>query len=209
MCVILVCPPEVRPELETLKACHTANPHGAGVGWRQGEKVHWQKNLGPQEVDALIQRLKGEIVIHFRWASVGGVSGRLCHPFPVNREASTKLEGSARRLLFHNGTWSGHREALKFVEKKQKRIVQGAMSDTRVIALLVDHLRDHDVLRNIDGRFVLFSVDSTKLYGEWKTWEGMHVSNLGFLYEMERRERRERWGEEKYEQLGLWKGAQS
>jgi hypothetical protein len=66
MCVILVCPPQVRPDIDVLKACHTANPHGAGVAWRQGGQVHWQKNLGAEEVASLIAGIEGELVIHFR-----------------------------------------------------------------------------------------------------------------------------------------------
>ena len=207
MCVILVCPPKVRPAIDVLRACHAANPHGAGVGWRQGGKVHWQKNLGPEEVGQLIGKLDGELVIHFRWASVGGVQPQLCHPFPVDRGASTKLEGKAARLLFHNGTWSGHKSALEFVEVKQKRKVGGPLSDSRVIALLVDHLRDNSVLQHIDGRFVLYSAKTTKLYGDWRTWGGMRVSNLGFVYEMERAERRARWNSDPtdgLDQLALW-----
>ena len=184
MCVILVCPPKVRPDIDVLRACHAANPHGAGVGWRRGDKVHWQKNLGPEEVGQLIGKLDGELVIHLRWASVGGVKPQLCHPFPVDRVSSTKLEGKAARLLFHNGTLSGHKSALEFVEAKQKRKVGGPMSDSRVIALLVDHLRYNSVLEHIEGRFVLYSAKSTKLYGDWRTWGGMRVSNLGFVYEM-------------------------
>ena len=71
MCVILVCPGNVRPDRATLDACHEANPHGAGVAWREDGEVRWMKGLDPGELEALIARLPGEIVIHFRWASVG------------------------------------------------------------------------------------------------------------------------------------------
>lgn len=210
MCVILVCPPQVRPAEDTLRACHAANPHGAGVAWRRGGKVEWKKGLGPEEVAALAAEIDGELVIHFRWASVGGVDARLCHPFPVERGARAELAGSAGRVLFHNGTWPGHRSALEFVEKKQKRKVGGPMSDTRAAALLVDHLGDRSVLEHIDGRWVFFTPKATKLYGDWRSWGGMKVSNLGFVYEMERAERRARWGAPEYtaDQLDLFAGGE-
>ncbi|MBE2180163.1 MAG: hypothetical protein IAE97_06795 [Chthoniobacterales bacterium] len=205
MCVILVCPPQVRPDLDVLKACHAANPHGAGIGWRQDGAVHWKKNLGPEQLAGLIGKLEGEIVLHFRWASVGGVDPRLCHPFPVDRGASTKLEGKAGRLLFHNGTWGGHKSALEFIEKRQDRTISRPISDTRVIALLVDMLRDDSTLEHIDGRFVLYTPKRTKLYGQWRKWRGMQTSNLGFVYELERAERRARWADaDDGEQLALW-----
>ena len=117
MCVILICPQNVRPKSEVLYACHEANPHGAGVAWREGGRVRWQKNLNTGELVTLLKKLEGEVVIHFRWASVGGVDARLCHPFPVTPKASTSLSGMAETMLFHNGTWSGYEEALKRLRK--------------------------------------------------------------------------------------------
>ena len=77
MCVILVCPPKVRPAAATLYACHAANPHGAGVAWRENGKVRWLKNLGPGKLMMKFKELPpGEVVVHFRWASVGGSGWR-------------------------------------------------------------------------------------------------------------------------------------
>jgi len=68
-------------------------------------------------------------------------------------------------------------------------------------------LRDNSVLQHIEGRFVLYSAKTTKFYGDWRTWGGMRVSNLGFVYEMERAERRARWNSDPtdgLDQLALW-----
>ena len=54
MCVILICPETVRPKPEVLYACHEANPHGAGVAWREGGRVRWQKNLSTGELSAAL-----------------------------------------------------------------------------------------------------------------------------------------------------------
>jgi len=132
MCVILICPQNVRPKSEVLYACHDANPHGAGVAWREGGRVRWQKNLSTGELVTLLKMLEGEVVIHFRWASVGGVDARLCHPFPVTPKASTSLSGMAETVLFHNGTWSGYEDALKRLAQHRKEpLPVGPMSDTR------------------------------------------------------------------------------
>jgi predicted glutamine amidotransferase len=107
MCVILVSPgPKARPTRPILDACHEANPHGAGLAWREGRRVRWMKNLDVDDAHALLAELTGEVVIHFRWASVGGVDADLCHPFPVTATAKTDLFGNADAVLFHNGTWS-------------------------------------------------------------------------------------------------------
>jgi len=203
MCVILVCPPDVRPGLSALLACDAANPHGAGVAWRSKGEVRWTKNLGAVEVHQLVRKLKGEVVIHFRWASVGGVNPQLCHPFPVNRLAETSLAGSAPRVLFHNGTWGGFKDALDYIERAEKRRIAAPISDSRVMALLVHHLNDPDLLKSVEGRFVLMGATKTRLFGDWREWNGMRVSNLGFLYELERGGR-PRPRKSANDQLALW-----
>ena len=55
MCVILVCPKKVRPDRKTLEACHRANPHGAGVAWRENDEVRWLKGLDVAELAACCQ----------------------------------------------------------------------------------------------------------------------------------------------------------
>ena len=91
MCVILICPPKVRPNPDVLFACDAANPHGAGMAWRSKGRVHWLKNASVSDLLRELPKIKGEIVIHFRWASVGGVDARLCHPFPVTPRANVSL----------------------------------------------------------------------------------------------------------------------
>lgn len=178
MCVILVCPENVRPNAQTLKNCERANPHGAGVAWREDGEVWWMKGLDAAEMSELICRITGEIVIHFRWASIGEVSPKLCHPFPVTACATTRLTGRARSVLFHNGTWSGWRTALERMPRNKRP--DGLMSDTRVAASMVD-LCGTEVLDRLPGRYVFFDREFTELYGDWQDWNGMKASNLNFL----------------------------
>jgi hypothetical protein len=187
MCVILVCPENVRPSSRVLYACHDANPHGAGVAWRENGKVRWVKNLGPGKVMFLLKELPGEVVIHFRWASVGGVDPRLCHPFPVSKRANLSLSGSADTVLFHNGTWSGYVDALLRLEEMRKApLPTSLMSDTRAAAL-VTHTTGADLLNKLPGKWVWMNACETKLYGHWQRWRGMHVSNTHFVGRLARR----------------------
>jgi len=189
MCVILVCPPKIRPAAATLYACHDANPHGAGLAWREGGKVKWLKNLGPGKLMLKLKELPKdeEIVIHFRWASVGGVDERLCHPFPVTPRAQVSLSGSADAVLFQNGTWGGYEDALiRLSEKTGQSLPTRPMSDTRAAALLV-HATQPDVLQRLPGKWAYMGASETKLYGEWQTWGGMRVSNTYFLPRIRRK----------------------
>ena len=178
MCVILVCTEKTRPDSETIAACHRSNPHGAGVAWREDGVIRWSKGLEPDEVEDLIADLPGEIVIHFRIASVGEVTPKLCHPFPVTACATTRLTGNARAVLFHNGTWGDWRETLRRMPRHHRP--DGLLSDTRVAASLVD-LCGMDVLDRLPDRWVFFDRDFTELYGNWREWQGMRASNLYFL----------------------------
>ena len=186
MCVILVCPKNVRPSRDVLYACHAANPHGAGVAWREGGRVRWEKNLGPGKLSALLPKLEGEVVIHFRWASVGGVDGRLCHPFPITPKAHISLSGAAESVLFHNGTWGGYADALMRLEQHRgEPIPTRPMSDTRAAALVV-HTTGPDTLQRLPGRWVWMNSQQTQLYGQWEQWSGMQVSNSHFIHHIKR-----------------------
>ena len=148
------------------------------MAWREDGKVRWFKGLEPEGLEPLFAELSGEIVIHFRLASVGEVTPKLCHPFPVTACATTRLSGQSRAALFHNGTWSSWRETLRRMPIHHRP--DGLMSDTRVAASLVD-LCGMDVLDRLPGRWVFFDRDFTELYGDWREWRGMRASNLYFL----------------------------
>jgi hypothetical protein len=178
MCVILVCPAHVRPDRATLQACHAANPHGAGVAWREDGQVRWFKGLAADDVEILLPQLPGELVIHFRWASVGEVTPKLCHPFPVSAKASTRLSGHARAVLFHNGTWTDWRETLRRMPGQRRP--DGLLSDSRVAASLVD-LCGIGTLPRLPGRWVFFERDFTECFGNWESYQGMRASNLHFI----------------------------
>jgi predicted glutamine amidotransferase len=151
------------------------------VAWREGGRVRWQKNLSTGELIALLKKLEGEVVIHFRWASVGGVDARLCHPFPVTPKSSVSLSGMAESVLFHNGTWSGYVDALMRLEQHRKEpLPTSPMSDTRAAALVV-HTTGPDALNKLPGRWVWMNAKETQLYGAWEDWRGMQVSNTHFV----------------------------
>jgi hypothetical protein len=205
MCVILVCPDETkRPDRAVLDACHAANPHGAGVAWREGGRVRWMKNLEPDDLEALLPELPGEVVIHFRWASVGGVDADLCHPFPVTRKAETDLFGSAKAVVFQNGTWGAYDEALRRLTNGQgRKLPDGPMSDTRAAALCV-RVHGREMLAKLPGRWVWMDGERTRLYGSWLSFRGMRASNLHFVRRLEPVEAEEADEPDEAEELESW-----
>ena len=89
------------------------------------------------KIDKLARTIKGELVIHFRIASVGGVCDELRHPFPVTQKSKLAARGRTGAVLFQNGTWGGYTEALRFAKSEGHKLPEGDMSDARAAAFLV------------------------------------------------------------------------
>jgi hypothetical protein len=178
MCVILVCPPQVRPDLGILQQCWKANPHGAGIAWREPGRVRWFKTNKVRDVFHMANAVPGEIVLHFRIASVGRVCNELRHPFPVSRRAGLASSGTARAVLFQNGTWPEWESGLEFAASQGYEVPKGEMSDARAAAFLCS-IYGHKFLRKCGlSRWVFFGAKSTTLYGSWHRYEGISFSNM-------------------------------
>jgi predicted glutamine amidotransferase len=179
MCVIITSPQRAqRPTLEQLTLCETANPHGSGIAWLIGKRVQYVKGLTVAEIHRQLRRIDGPAIVHFRIASVGGVDPALCHPFPVTHHASLRSSGSARAVLFHNGTWNHYaRAAEQYGIEFPKR---EPVSDTRVAASLVarfgfDWLQSAGI--DYGNRWAMLNARGIRRFGEWHSWRGCHFSN--------------------------------
>jgi len=178
MCVILIVPDGVTVPRSILEACSQANPHGAGIAWRSRGEVRYRKTDDVAEIARLAKEVKGERVIHFRIASVGGVCRELRHPFPVTRRVGLADEGHAAAVLFQNGTWHDWREAVAEAQKRGHRVPEGPMSDARAAAWLI-HIHGPEFVKGLGtSRWVLFAAKATSVHGRWDTVEGIRFSNL-------------------------------
>ncbi len=177
MCVIISSPARKhRPSLETLRLCARHNPHGNGLAWIEQSRVHYIKGLSPESIHENLSILRGPVVIHFRYATVGGKRPVLSHPFPVSELAPAKQYGTAREVLFHNGHWPGW-EAF---QSELNLNLKGPVSDSRLIAIGV-YLAGEAWLSTIPGRFALFSKwEGVRLFGDWTESDGCQFSNLNW-----------------------------
>jgi len=114
------------------------------------------------------------VIIHFRWASVGGIEPLLCHPFPVTAKAALGYEGVCKSVLFHNGTWGNWESALGVTGD-----LDGPMNDSRAAAALVHH-KGAKLLKRLPGRWAVMSSKEIELFGDWQPWRGLLVSNTSF-----------------------------
>jgi hypothetical protein len=187
MCVVLICPQNVRPSHELLRACEQCNPHGAGIAYPlDSRRLAYHKGLDLEDLLGLLEIVPDDrdLVIHFRFTSAGMTHPSLCHPFPITKHQGTRLHGTARSLLFHNGTWSGYRDVLEQDPSLLDSLPLGkGVSDTCVLAALLAR-KGSEILRRIPGRFAVMTPKSIQLHGDWEEHEGMRVSNRHFLSSM-------------------------
>lgn len=167
MCVIYACSTSL-PTVEELENGAASNEDGGGIAWlgKKGGKprVFWKKGFeNEKDVLAFIkkEKLTYPIAIHFRTASIGGKQAALCHPFPVELEASLALEGDAESVLFHNGhmgRWETWTLDAGLAAPGDITFPDGPWSDSRALAW-VTSLRGEGVIRflNDSSRVLVFS----------------------------------------------------
>lgn len=192
MCLIIVAD-SARPSASEIQGASLYHSDGIGVAYRQPNDrlVTWQKGLSAEEAIDLVPTLPLPFVVHFRWATHGGTSPLLCHPFPVSRNVGITLTGAARELLFHNGVWSEH------VQFERRARLRGPVSDTRVMAYVLwregqdERAGVATQLASQAGKLALFTPDGITRYGSWEagdgvgdTTEGCYYSNLQHCWTM-------------------------
>lgn len=142
------------------------NQDGFGMAWIEKGKVRWQKGLDTITAKLFARHLPLPYVAHARLATVGSEKFALAHPFPIERGSSTKLKGSARRVLFHNGHVSNWRALVRASDGKQTTSMGDKWSDSRAIAHVIA-TRGLKILDDLHGnRFAVLSPKGIVRYGD-------------------------------------------
>lgn len=206
MCVAIACHSQFPSEAD-LHRCEEANSDGGGVAWVENHNVRWKKGITAAEIARMIKDKTVTLpaLIHFRIASCGGKYKELCHPFPINKTASTALEGTAGRVLIHNGHWWPYQvEVISHAVAKWEKPPAGKWSDTRVIAWLTARLGDGilEIVAHNQKIATLNAARNIELWppSEWTKESGCFYSNMGWKWhysDWERKAGVERWVEER------------
>jgi len=190
MCLILVAD-TARPAASEIQEAHLSNSDGIGIAYRKPDDrlITWEKGLDVDAAIALTATLPLPFVVHFRWATHGGISPLLCHPFPVSRNVGITLTGHAKELLFHNGIWD------EYIQFEHRAGLRGPVSDTRIMAYVLwregEANREGVALQIADraGKLALFAPDGITRYGNWHegddlgdTTKGCYYSNLNHCW---------------------------
>lgn len=181
MCCLIVCPGQKRPSIQTLRDVVRKNPHGLGISWRKQGAISWFKSNDVHEIHSIAASITRTVVLHARWASVGGVDPELRHPFPVTETSELDLQGSAPAVLFQNGTWFDWKLEVEHAVELGNELPEGPMSDARAAAWLSFIRNDHTWLAKQTSRWVYWKAKSAPvMIGQFHPFEGCMFSNLNW-----------------------------
>lgn len=192
MCVIVICTDKKLDEA-TIEACQSANSQGFGIAWEKDKKIHWKKGMFKvEDIKKIIAETTLPFVAHFRIATVGGPCQELCQPFPIEPPVSVEAEGSAKRVVFHNGHVSMWEELVRSTAiRSGKPIPESNWSDTRAIAYALTYA-DKSLLGWLSGRYAIMEVgEVTRYWGDWEKIDGILFSNKDWENRKWRRDRKE------------------
>jgi len=167
-----------RPALNIIAECWAQNAFGAGVAWRDHERVRWLKGqfTNAEDVFTFTKTLPKPYIIHFRIPTVGHSCDELCHPFPL--DGTLALEGATRDgVIAHNGHWPQWRQTLaQFLPVA--RLPRGPWSDSRAMAWITGQSGEGFLSLLDDAqKIVLFTPSRLERFGSWFAHDGIWFSN--------------------------------
>lgn len=179
MCVAIVCETKF-PSKKVLRLCEEKNPDGGGIAWVENGVVKYKKGIGYRRIWKITKSVNPPAMIHFRIATAGGINPALCHPFPINEEATVDTEGETHKVLMHNGHWMKWRETcLKLAINRDLNFPRGPWSDSRAMAWLASSAGSN-ILELLDEKIALLTGNKKlTLFGKyWTERDGIFYSNL-------------------------------
>ena len=189
MCLILLAA-DKKPSQDILSKAWKTNSHGAGIAWvdEKTREAHYVKGINSlDELSVYVNKTELPFVIHFRLASVGGISDELTQPFEVTPTSDLNLTGKCKNLLMHNGTEPDWKKCLIAsgirIPLNEGRIVE-PMSDSRAIAMIISNHKDLQFLYSATGKFVVIGYRNEtdqhafRYFGDFTEKDGIFYSNL-------------------------------
>lgn len=177
-----------RPKDRYIENAATTNSDGIGCAWREKGYLRFKKGLTVQDAKDFAANAPLGSLLHFRMASVGGVSPKLIHPFKISLDSPLKQQGKANRLLFHNGSWSDWKKSLINHLSARVTLPTDIWSDTRAIAVMTA-IHGNDFLESISkfangyaGKFIVMTPKKNTLIGDFTEDEGVMYSNGGYKW---------------------------
>ena len=183
MCVAIYKPENVQtPSLDTLKKCWDANPDGAGFalctgGDKYAIEIHkgymtWKQFKAAFEKYRLAD-FAGDMLLHFRIATHGGISPGNTHPFSLTKDVKLLKHTNVRTnyALIHNG----------ILPIKPERDISDTMEFCRRLAPLYQNIPSvFNLIEGMTGnnKIAVMTRERVHLFGQWENIDGVYFSNL-------------------------------
>lgn len=109
MCVILYKQKGDKISQESLKLMATANPHGIGAAYLEGNLWRIKKGLTVKLLTELLYDYDN-VIAHFRLATSGIIGNTMCHPFLLSKNVRdcTAKNTYGKCIIAHNGIVSNY-----------------------------------------------------------------------------------------------------
>lgn len=181
MCIIIVANKNKKIPNEHIKLASELNCDGFGISASVNNKLFVYKSISINSDDiiklynSIRQVATGDIVLHFRLATHGDISDKLCHPFYVNKDL----------VMFHNGVEidediAGHSCSNKdesdtkaFVNNILKNFKKGFQKNKNIMNMISKSVGDNNRLCFLDSSGVT-TYSSSDL---WVELNGILYSN--------------------------------
>jgi predicted glutamine amidotransferase len=188
MCVIVYSFTGKKEKEENIKRMFEENAHGIGFAYKDKQSIIVRK--GFMKLDEFLAFYKEfqegiEHVIHFRLASAGSVSAIFTHPFALDRIQIPPLTNyKANSVLFHNGNIDYYPLLIHILpvlpKEQRKKLLSLNFSDTYILSLYISIFQIPNLLEHLKSKFILFSINKTKIYGFWEKEGYFYYSNTNW-----------------------------
>lgn len=194
MCVLALIKKDSYIKKEEFYAMFDTNPHGGGMAYKLGNKIHIEKGFFNcdnfwEAYNNVKQTLNVDIAIHFRIATSGKINGQFCHPYTLTDDINDmyRLSTDADAIVFHNGILNisvedGCNDTMTFIKNRLYPLYKDDND------FLTDKYNLSMVSNNIIGSrlLVMQSNDNTFMLGNgWTEYRsGMFVSNRNWIYKI-------------------------
>ena len=184
MCIIIVANKNKKIPNEHIKLASELNCDGFGMSASVNNKLFVYKSISMNSDDiiklynSIRQVATGDIVLHFRLATHGDISDKLCHPFYVNKDL----------VMFHNGVirdsvsgYNGHNknesDTKAFVNNVLKNFKKGFQNNETIMNMISTSVGEYNKLCFLDntGKTSYTSSDN------WVEYNGILYSNTDVL----------------------------
>ena len=188
MCIIIVANKNKKIPNEHIELASKLNCDGFGMSASVNNKLFVYKSISINADDiiklynSIRQVATGDIVLHFRLATHGDVSDKLCHPFHVNKDL----------VMFHNGvirdSVSGYKgynknesDTKAFVNNVLKNFKKGFQNNETVMNMISTSVGEYNKLCFLESTGKTTYTSSA----EWVEHNGILYSNPDIFYEGE------------------------